>query len=219
MKPKDFSTKTFLLTGATGFIGSCLLRRLVAAGTKPHIIIRKDARLWRIKDILPHVSCHIADMMDAQGVKAAVKRARPDIIYHLAAYGSYPCQNDPDRIVGTNIMGGWNLLRAASAVETELFVNTGTSSEYGLKTKPMKESDALQPAGYYAVTKCAVTWMCLQAARQKRLATITLRPFSAYGPYEEPSRLVPQLMKAFFQGGAWTWSILKLPTILFLLMI
>ena len=201
MKHRDILTKTFLLTGATGFIGSCLLRRLVAAGINPHILIRKDARLWRIKDILSRTKYHIVDIMDAKAVKAAVKRIRPDIIYHLAAHGAYPSQNDPDRIVGTNVVGGWNLLRAALAVNCELFVNTGTSSEYGFKTRPMKESDVLLPASYYAVTKCAMTWACAQAARQEHLATVTLRPFSVYGPYEEPSRLVPTLMEAFFQGS------------------
>jgi len=200
MKYKNLPTKTFLLTGATGFIGSCLLRRLVAEGVTPHIIIRKGSRLWRIKDLLPRVKCHLVDMMDAKAVQAAVRRIRPDIVYHLAANGAYSSQDDPDRMVATNILGGWNLLRAASTVKSELFVNTGTSSEYGFKIKPMKESDVLQPASYYAATKCAMTWLCAQAARQGHLATVTLRPFSVYGPYEEPSRLVPKLMEAFYQG-------------------
>jgi nucleoside-diphosphate-sugar epimerase len=200
--PRDLSTKSFLLTGATGFIGSGLLRRLVAAGARPHIIIRKNARLWRIKDILSRVKCHVGDIMDAKDVAAAFKQARPDIIYHLAANGAYASQDDPDRMVGTNVVGGWNLLKAASAVKCELFVNTGSSSEYGLKTGPMKESDVLEPGSYYAATKCAMTWLCAQAARQGKMAIVTLRPFSVYGPYEEPSRLVPKLMEAFYKGGS-----------------
>jgi len=201
MKNRSFSTKTFLLTGSTGFIGSCLLRRLVSAGARPHIILRKDAQVWRIKDILPRVKCHIIDIMHAPKVKAAVKRVRPDIVYHLAAHGAYASQNDPDHIFTTNIVGGWNLLRASMATGCGLFVNTGTSSEYGFKAKSMKESDVLEPTSYYAATKCAMTLLCAQAARQEHMATVTLRPFSVYGPYETPTRLVPKLMEAFFQGS------------------
>jgi len=202
MKYKNISQKKFLLTGATGFIGSCLLRRLIVMGAKPHIIIRKNARLWRIKDILPGVKCHVVDMTDDKALKALVKRVRPDIIYHLAANGAYSSQNDPERIVAINITGSWNLLRAAVEAGCSLFVNTGTSSEYGFKTGPLKESDTLEPESYYAASKCAMTWLCAQAASQGHLATVTLRPFSVYGPYEEPTRLVPKLMEAFFKGKA-----------------
>ncbi|MBF0504445.1 MAG: NAD(P)-dependent oxidoreductase [Candidatus Omnitrophica bacterium] len=202
MNTSHFRAKTFLLTGATGFIGSCLLRRLAVFGIKPHIIIRPDARLWRIRDILSDVKCHILDITDAKAVKATLKRVRPDIIYHLAANGAYSSQNDPERIVRTNIVGGWNLLSSACEFGSELFVNTGTSSEYGFKTGPMNESDALQPVSYYATTKCAMTWLSAQASRQNQSAVVTLRPFSVYGPYEEPSRLVPKLMEAFHRAQA-----------------
>ena len=189
--------KKFLLTGATGFVGACLLRRLVGEGARPHILIRKDARLWRIKDLLPRIHVHTVDLTDGAGLRKVVGRIRPDIIYHLAANGAYSSQHDADRIVTTNILGGWNLLQACAFGKYELFVNTGTSSEYGFKTKPMRESDALEPVSYYAVTKCTMTWLGMQAAREGR-PVVTLRPFSVYGPYEEPTRLIPVLMAALY---------------------
>ncbi len=191
--------KKFLLTGATGFIGACLLRRLVEEGARPHVLIHEDARLWRIKDLLPRIHCHKANVIDAAHVEKVVTRVKPDIIYHLAANGAYSSQHDADKIVMTNIVGGWNLLKACARVKYELFVNTGTSSEYGFKSSPMCESDVLEPVSYYAATKCAMTWLCLQSAREGR-PVVTLRPFSVYGPYEEPSRLIPVLMAALYHG-------------------
>ena len=191
--------RTFLLTGATGFVGSCLLRRLVEKGARPHIIIRRDARLWRIKDVLPKVYCHVVDLSNDSRLMRVVRKVKPDVIYHLAANGAYSSQNDPDRIITTNILGGWNLIKACAAVDYELFVNTGTSSEYGFKSKPMKETDALEPASYYAATKCAMSWLCSQQAREGR-PVVSLRLFSAYGPYEEPTRLIPTLMAALYHG-------------------
>lgn len=190
--------KTYLITGATGFIGSCLLRRLVRDGEHVHIIIRKEASPWRIKDLLPKVTRHISDLSDTEELRNIFETVRPRVIYHLAAYGAYSYQNDADRIMSTNILGTWNMLKAASAVGYDLFVNTGSSSEYGFKKFPMKETDILEPVSYYAVAKSSQTLLCSHVAREEKMPIVTLRPFSVYGPYEEPSRFMPTLMKALY---------------------
>ncbi|MDD3906159.1 MAG: GDP-mannose 4,6-dehydratase [Candidatus Omnitrophica bacterium] len=190
--------KTYLITGATGFIGSCLLRRLVRDGEHVHIIIRKEASPWRIKDLLPKVTQHISDLSDTEELRNIFETVRPSVIYHLAAYGAYSHQNDADRIMRTNILGTWNMLKAASVVGYDLFVNTGSSSEYGFKKFPMKETDILEPVSYYAVAKSSQTLLCSHVAREGRMPIVTLRPFSVYGPYEEPSRFMPTLMKALY---------------------
>ncbi|MFA5143679.1 MAG: NAD-dependent epimerase/dehydratase family protein [Candidatus Omnitrophota bacterium] len=190
--------RKYLITGATGFIGSCLARRLAAGGTEVHIITRRHARLWRIKDILPKLVNHISDLSEEKSLTAILKKTRPDIIYHLATHGAYSHQNEADKIIQANILGTWNLLKAASAVEYELFVNTGSSSEYGFKKFPMKETDPLEPASCYAVTKSSQSLLCAYMAREEGRPIVTLRPFSVYGPYEEPSRFVPTLMRSLY---------------------
>lgn len=190
--------RRYLITGATGFIGSCLLRRLIDSGETVSIIIRKDAKLWRIKDILSRVDCHISDLSSSDELKNILKIAKPDIIYHLATYGAYSYQKEPDKIITTNILGTWNLLKAASSIEYELFVNTGSSSEYGFKDLPMKETDLLEPASYYAVTKCSQTLLSFHIARDEKKPIVTIRPFSVYGPYEEPARFIPAIMKSLY---------------------
>ncbi|MFA5392867.1 MAG: GDP-mannose 4,6-dehydratase [Candidatus Ratteibacteria bacterium] len=190
--------RVYLITGATGFIGSCLLRRLLDSNKKVHIILREEAKAWRIKDILNKVTCHISDLSDLQALEGIVAKIKPDIIYHLATYGAYPFQNEPDKIIRTNILGTWNLLRAVSNIKYELFINTGSSSEYGFKEVPMEETDLLEPASYYAVTKCSQTLLCFHIAREEKRPIVTIRPFSVYGPYEEPTRFIPTLMKALY---------------------
>jgi nucleoside-diphosphate-sugar epimerase len=185
---------TYLITGATGFIGSVLTRRLVASSENIHLLLRPQAKIWRIKDILSHVVVHDADLSDGDHLTRLIKSINPSIIYHLAANGAYPNQNQPDQIIETNIMGTWNLLKACQLINYHLFVNTGSSSEYGFKNKPMQESDLLEPNSYYAVSKCATTLLCSQHAKETGKPIVTLRPFSVYGPYEEPSRFVPTLL-------------------------
>jgi nucleoside-diphosphate-sugar epimerase len=79
-------------------------------------------------------------------------------------------------------------------------VNTGSSSEYGFKQFAMRETDIVEPVSYYAVTKCAQTLLCSHFAKQEKKPVVTLRPFSVYGPYEEPSRLIPTLIISLLKG-------------------
>jgi len=190
--------RTYLISGASGFIGSCLTRRLVASGEEVHIVLRKESNLWRIKEVLNKVVCHKCDLLEADKLKSIVRKIKPEIIYHLTAYGAYPYQSEADKIINTNILGTENLLAACSGVNYALFVNTGTSSEYGFKQKPMKETDLLEPVSLYALSKSAQTILCAYIARAKKRPVVTLRPFSVYGPYEQPCRLIPTLMRALY---------------------
>jgi nucleoside-diphosphate-sugar epimerase len=190
--------KVYLITGATGFIGSCLLRELINKNEKVHIILRKKANLWRIKDILGQTNIHFNNLSNLDKLSKLIKKIRPNIIYHLATYGAYSSQNDANLCIKTNVQGTWNLLRATADIDYELFVNTGSSSEYGFKTSPMKETDLLEPASYYAVTKSSQTLLCSYFAKVNNKPVVTLRPFSVYGAYEDGSRFIPTLLKSLY---------------------
>lgn len=190
--------RVYLLTGATGFVGSCLLRALLAKKERVHLLVRKEANLWRVRDLLPKTTVHIDDLSDADRLTKLMRRINPDIIYHLAVYGAYPAQNNGDLCIDTNIRGTWNLLKATKEIDYELLVNTGSSSEYGFKQAPMKENDYLEPASYYAVTKSSQTLLCSYFARENQKPIVTLRPFSVYGPYEDRNRFVPTLLRSIY---------------------
>jgi len=190
--------KVCLITGATGFIGSCLLRKLIAKNEITHVLLRKKANLWRIRDLLLDTNIHFSNLSDIKSLSKIVEKIKPDVIYHLATYGAYSSQDNAEASIKTNVIGTWNLLKATSTVNYELFVNTGSSSEYGFKKSPMTERDSLEPASYYAVTKCSQTLLCSYFAKENRKPIVTLRPFSVYGPYENKGRFVPTLLKALY---------------------
>jgi len=191
-------TNTFLVTGASGFIGSMLVRRLVNEHNKVHLILRSQSKPWRIDKLLDKVKIHISDLSQVSDLISIMKEVKPNIIYHLATNGAYSYQKDADQIIKTNIVGTWNLLQACNSIGYDLFVNTGSSSEYGFKQYAMRETDLLEPASYYAVTKCSQTLLCSHIAREEKRPIVTMRPFSVYGPYEEPKRFIPTLMNALF---------------------
>jgi len=190
-----------LVTGATGFIGSCLTHRLVNTNYDIHIIKRETSNIWRIKDILNRVTVHNVDLTDKKNLEKIVKAIKPDIILHLANAGVYGGWHLPERqLIETNFLGTVNLINACNNIKYKCFINTGSSSEYGLKKDSMKETDICEPINIYGITKCAATLYCQAKARREKLPIVTLRLFSPYGYYDEPTRLVPSVIKSCLLG-------------------
>jgi nucleoside-diphosphate-sugar epimerase len=105
-----------------------------------------------------------------------------------------PYQNDQETIFNVNFYGTVNLLNACKAVGFTCFINTGSSSEYGIKDTPMHENTLLEPVSDYGVAKAAATQFCLKEALFNKLPVYTVRPFSVYGDYEMPTRLIPNIL-------------------------
>lgn len=184
-----------LVTGGAGFVGACVVRALLARGHRVHVLLRASSRPWRLADVLHQVVVHRADLNDANQVRNAFADASPEAVLHLAAYGAYESQADARLILKTNILGTFNLLEASIAGGVKVFINTGSSSEYGFKSQPMREDDRLEPNSYYAVAKAAQSHLCALTAKKSEMAIGVFRLFSAYGPWEEPTRLMPTILR------------------------
>jgi len=184
------------VTGAAGFVGANLLRRLTKSGFRVHILIREDTDLWRIKKILRDVSVHHCDLRDKSGVSKVVRAISPSIVYHLAAetISSSTRSMSGRNFVAHNLLGTINLLTACLKSTPSLIVNTGSSSEYGSATKPMSENDHCEPMTAYGVTKLAATLYGQMLAQTNGLPVVTLRLFSPFGPYDSEHRLIPNVV-------------------------
>jgi nucleoside-diphosphate-sugar epimerase len=183
-----------LVTGASGFVGNNLTRHLLSLGHRVNVLLRDSYFDWRINDIRDGVEIHEADLRDSDSVNRIIKEVRADWVFHLAAHGAYSSQTDVTRILESNIMGTATLLQACLKVGFDAFVNTGSSSEYGFKNHPPGEREWLEPNSYYAVAKASATLFCRYTAQTSGLRIPTLRLYSVYGPYEEPTRLMPTLI-------------------------
>lgn len=188
--------KKVLITGATGFIGTNLLRYLIKEGKfEIHILTRETSNKWRIKNLLGDISEHSADITDYEKISTVIQDINPEYIFHLATYGGYPrIQKDNDIMLNNNLIGTHNLLKATMDIKYKCFVNTGTSSEYGMKGIAMKETDTLEPNTMYGLSKAASTMLCQYIAREYKKPITTLRLFSVYGYYEEKFRLIPDVI-------------------------
>jgi len=173
---------------------------LLRDGHEVHLLVRAAHAGWRIAEIRGSVRLHVLDFSNAEEVLKTIGGIKPDWIFHLAAYGAYSYQADLLQMVQTNITGTMNLVNACLATGFEAFVNAGSSSEYGFKDHAPPETECLEPNSHYAVTKASAALFCSYTARSRNVHIPTLRLYSVYGPYEEPTRLIPTLIRCGLEG-------------------
>lgn len=190
------STNILLITGGAGFIGANLIKYYLSQQYDIHCIVKPSTNLWRLSHEKRHISFHNVDLSDREKLKKLSEKINPSIIVHLAAYGNSSSELDINRAIETNIIGTVNLFFATKDIPYEAFLNTGSSSEYGFKKEPMKETDYLEPNSIYSATKASVTYLSQVLSHDYHKPIVTIRPFSVYGPYESKGRLIPNIMIA-----------------------
>lgn len=187
--------KKVLLTGATGFIGSHLTRKLVDSGCRVSVLARPSSDFWRIQDILKKVEVINADLNNLEPDKIQSSLSGTQIIFHLGATGINPNKQDPPAITQTNVMGTLAILRLAHLLKIERFVYCGSCFEYG-QGNLLGENTPPNPTSEYGASK-ASAWILVNTFHQKyNLSVVSLRPFTAYGPFEAPYRLVPYVISS-----------------------
>lgn len=182
---------TILVTGATGFVGSHLAREFSRDGHDVHIIVRGKSPDWRIRDIAARITSHTCELLDAPTLASVMEAIRPDFIFHCANAGVYGGVAASDRqLLETNVVGLMNLLTVLRQIPYQGFINFGSSSEYGPKDVPMRETDTCEPANLYGITKLAATHVARLEGERHDKPIMTLRLFSPFGPYDDHRRLI-----------------------------
>lgn len=181
--------------GAGGFIGSNLFRYILQYRQDVYAVTSKEPFVpWRIDDLREDRVIH-ADITEMSDLKKLFNLHPFKTIFHLAAYGAYSKQTDVKLIYQTNIIGLLNLLQASSAYNIKAFVHAGSSSEYGINSKEPLENAELHPNSHYAVTKASAAQMIKYYGTILQFPIVNLRYYSIYGQYEEPDRLIPQIIE------------------------
>lgn len=199
--------KTVLITGGSGFIGANIVRRFIRNGADVHIIVRKDANIWRIKDLQKKLTIYRDILPKKSSLTALFKKIEPYAVFHLAIYGSYPSQKSSSQMININLCTTLSLLESLIHIPVKRIIIAGSSSEYGKKYLPMRETDALEPNNMYGATKAAQTLVSSAFAKIHNKPVTILRLFNVYGYYEEKGRLVRSVIESALKN-----EIIKLAT-------
>jgi nucleoside-diphosphate-sugar epimerase len=181
-----------LVTGATGFIGSHLVRKLVLEGWQIHIVSRAGSHLPDAPEF-SHAINHAHDGT-TEGMARLVGEAKPNVVFHLASLVlSQHFPKDVEPLILSNVQFGNQLLEAMRVNGVNQIVNTGTSWQH-------YNNEDYNPVCLYAATKQAFESILEYYVQVCGIKAITLKLFDTYGPDDPRPKLFYLLNKAVKTG-------------------
>jgi UDP-glucose 4-epimerase len=193
--------KKVLVTGGAGFIGSHLVRRLLAEGAEVAVQVKYNAVIdnIRLAPIWRDIRVIEADLRNPDSLQQIGKLA-PEILYHLAAYNHVGDSFlHVAEAVDSNGMGSVNVLEAYEGYER--FVYVSTSEVYGFQTQvPFHEDATPAPLSPYAIGKYAGELYARLKSRSFDRPIVMIRPFNVYGPYQSARAVVAEMIIKCLRG-------------------
>ena len=190
--------RAILLTGATGFIGSHLVRRLIGDGWRVHVVARESSRVL-LDGLGGDVCFHVHDGT-TEGMIKIVKDAAPVAVFHLASlFLAQHTAGDVTRLMRSNVEFPAQLLEAMAVNDVRMLINTGTSWQHFRNLE-------YNPVCLYAATKQAFDAILRFYVDNNALKAITLKLFDTYGPGDPRPKLVNLFQRAAASGAALAMS-------------
>jgi len=192
----------YVVTGGAGFIGSALVRGLLAEGAGPvavvdNLLTGKQENLEEVRD---RIEFHLADIRRYEEIAPLFRGA--EVVFHLAAIPSVPRSiSEPVLTHEVNVDGTFQVLRACREAGVRRVVYAASSSAYGdTETLPKVESMAPRPRSPYAVQKLTGEYYAAVFASCLNLQTVSLRYFNVYGPRQDPSSPYSGVISVFMRA-------------------
>jgi dTDP-glucose 4,6-dehydratase len=222
------NSKTILVTGGAGFIGSAVVRELINYSS--HKVVNVDkltyaGNLESLKEVgqSERYAFEQVDISDAAEIKRVFNTHQPDIVMHLAAESHVDRSIDgPGEFIQTNIVGTYNLLEQARGYFNELdgdkktgfrFHHISTDEVYGDLPHPdeveenkkdnlpmFTEETAYEPSSPYSASKAGSDHLVRAWNRTFGLPTLVTNCSNNYGPYHFPEKLIPLVILNALDG-------------------
>ncbi|PGL72706.1 GDP-mannose 4,6-dehydratase [Bacillus sp. AFS055030] len=204
-------SKTYLITGAVGFIGFYLSKKLLEQGARVigidnindyYDVNLKFARLEKLKPFANFTFIK-GDISDKTMIESVFEEYKPNVVVNLAAQAGvrYSIEN-PDVYIQSNIIGFYNILEACRYYPVDHLIYASSSSVYGANKKvPFEETDMVDnPVSLYAATKKSNELMAHTYSHLYKIPATGLRFFTVYGPMGRPDMAYFGFTNKYFAG-------------------
>jgi len=197
----------YLVTGGCGFIGSHLVRELLAMGGE---VVNVDKLTYAanpkfLEDVAddPNYDFHKIDITNRSGTLLVVRKTKPDVVFHLAAESHVDRSiTNADNFVNTNVVGTYNLLEAVREAGKNIrFVHVSTDEVYGsIREGSFTEETQYNPRSPYSATKAASDHLVSAWAATYGIETIITHCTNNYGPNQQTEKLIPTVITKILKG-------------------
>ena len=188
-----------LVLGGSGFVGANLLHAIAAVRED---VVGTTTRLpaWRFDGLAPR-NFRQVDLLVNSNLDALLAEIKPRTILDCVAHGAYSFETNSELIYQTNFNFISRLMERLDGRQIACYVHAGSSSEYGDNAAAPSELDSTAPNSEYAVSKVAAANLIYFWGKKKNFPCCNLRLYSVYGPYEDSSRLIPNVIRKGVEGG------------------
>lgn len=192
--------KSCLITGATGFVGSNLAKRLVKENWNVTIICRISSKLDNLEDIKDKIKIFRYNN-EINNMITFMKNNKFDIIFHLASlFIAEHKIEDVTNLINSNLLFGTHLLEGMKESKNKLLINTGTSWQH-------YNSERYNPVDLYAATKEAFEKIIKYYVEAENIRCITLKLFDTWGENDKRPKLINLLNKFADEGKVLDMSL------------
>jgi UDP-glucose 4-epimerase len=187
-----------LMTGAGGFVGSHVLGRLLRDGEHTVAVVLRHGRAYpRIATLLDSVEVIPGDLAHCEALAEPLRRFVPEVVVHAA--WALPTAKNRNSIEHADHVGyTLQLAKLAHAADALHFIGIGSQAEYGAAADRNRTHEAGQPTTLYGMAKRCAGLLAEKVCATLGMRFAWLRLFSAYGPGEERTWLIPSMCGKFF---------------------
>ncbi len=190
-------TKQILIIGGNGFLGYNLAKKLSKLNYRLFLLCRNKS--YKLKPIsnAKYIFC---DILEKKKLSVELNR---EFTYVINLSGNIDHRNKIQTLQ-THFFGLKNLINALKNSRTKLFIQAGSSLEYGNLLSPQREQKKCRPISDYGKAKYLATNFLLKKKRKNK--TIILRPYQIYGPYQKKDRLIPSVIDSCLKNKKFRCS-------------
>ncbi|MDA1096060.1 MAG: GDP-mannose 4,6-dehydratase [Chloroflexi bacterium] len=200
----DFSGRRVLVAGGAGFIGSQLVRELLADGARVAVLDNLlHGRREHLQDLGDAVQMFVVDITDDYRLWNAFNEFKPEFVFHVVGDTYVPTAYEiPKRFFKINLEGTINILLTSKMFGVERVLYVSSTEVYGeAQTIPMTEDHPLLPDNTYAVSKLAADRLCYTFQIEHDIPVVIARIYNSYGPRATEPYIIPEIVSQLSKGS------------------